>query len=332
MNRFVQRRRRGFSLIELLIVVAIIAALVGVAVPFFQDNLSEAQRTKAKQDLEVIKKAISLFDAREPRALTGTDLKPLLGRYMQELPTDPWGNDYLFDGSIGMVCSFGADALPLGSGGDTDIVVYTKPPVIITRVQYQGAWGRPRAIQSNRFSTGNKFVISLSKPATEVNDANTSNSFVLLRNLQAQAAANNYAKDNPAAGGDAILLGNDTVWVNGTFESTATSGAVDPLHKPALGVFVITAYENNIGDSSRQAVTPTMAVDFDCIQDTGEIFGYAPTGGTEQIAETHYAGVDPTSPMDSTVYGPEAYDEYKRPPQCVELVNGERRGVRIEKY
>ena len=119
------RRTAGFSLIELLIVVAIIAALVGVAVPMFQKNIQEAHRAKANQDLDTIRNAITLHDSQN-KPLIGTDLKPLLGRYLQELPRDPWGNEYryLVPGSHGGaydLYSLGADGEPGGEGTDVDI-------------------------------------------------------------------------------------------------------------------------------------------------------------------------------------------------------------------
>ncbi len=331
MGRFL-RRRSGFSLIELLIVVAIIAALVGVAVPFFQDNLSEAQRTKAKQDLEIIKKSIALYDAREPRPLTGTDLKPLLGRYMQEQPKDPWGNDYLFDGAVGFVCSYGADALPLGSGGDTDITIYTKPPLMLTRAQYQGSWGRPRPVAlvagNLQHATGNKFIVTMTKPFAE-GPVGTSHEgeFVLLTNLASQ--------NGTFSGGAPKQLSASTAndFVANTWKTANTTAAGtnrDPIHRADVGIAVIQCNADNSTDSLRQAVTPTMALDFDCVAATGQ---KAALAAPNNIIETHYpAGATPTGPMDPTVYGAEAYNTYKRDPQCVELVNSERRGVRLEKY
>jgi general secretion pathway protein G len=327
------RRREGFSLIELLIVVAIIAALVGVAVPFFQDNLSEAQRSKAGEDLEVIKKSISLYDARESRPLVGSDLSPLLGRYMQELPKDPWGNDYLFDGAAGFLCSYGADALPEGTGGDTDIPVYTRPELMISRVQYAGSWGAPNAPRASTTATvasfskknGNKFVISLTKPAT-VADANIQKEIVLLTR----------------AGNDGILGGHVSLeasgtpnWVASTWISGGLNGgfsAPDRLHKPAFGKIVLRCNTINYKlPGGAQSITPTMALDFaNSSADTGgaDILATAVAVGTS-IAESSYT--DGRSPLDQSVYGADA-GNYNRPPQSVSLVSNVRQGVRIEKY
>ena len=57
--------KRGFSLIELLVVVAIIAILVGVAAPYYNDYVKESKRTKALQDIDVLKQAVLLHDSRK---------------------------------------------------------------------------------------------------------------------------------------------------------------------------------------------------------------------------------------------------------------------------
>lgn len=115
------------SLAELLIAAVIVAALVGVAVPFFQDNLSEAQGTKVAQDLEVIRKAIALRGAHTGPAAPLADLGELAGSYLAELPADPWGRPYAYDPATGQLSCLGADGLPGGSGGDTDRTLATSP-------------------------------------------------------------------------------------------------------------------------------------------------------------------------------------------------------------
>jgi prepilin-type N-terminal cleavage/methylation domain-containing protein len=78
--------RRAFSLIELLIVVAIIAVLVGVATPYYQDYVKDTKLTKAKAELDIIKNALVKYDTFEEKSFAGTDLRVLLGRYLQDLP------------------------------------------------------------------------------------------------------------------------------------------------------------------------------------------------------------------------------------------------------
>jgi len=323
------RRRSGFSLIELLIVVAIIAALVGVAVPFFQNNIDEANRAKAGQDLEQIRNALNRYYYDNKGWLLGTSLDPLLGRYMQEIPADPWGNPYLFDGAMGILLTYGADALPEGSGGDADMVRRLIGPAEIQRAQYQGRWGPPRCERDSSgactFSDhrkGNAFVITLTKPVDEVFPDEVSMLIQLLLNV-----------DDPAGQGapipiqDAGWSGPATgdPWAPDTWHSADATAFVpagyDPRHRPETGVLVMRCL-TNMQVSGAQPVSPTMALDF------------LPSIASQDaiIRESFYADYDPASPMDPAVYGTEAYELYKSVMQSSKPVNGQRQGVRLERY
>lgn len=118
--------RPRFTLLELAIVVAILAALVGVAVPMTQPNWAPSPRCEARQELDTLRSAIVLHDSQN-EALTGTSLTPLVGRYLQELRPDPWGHAYLFISEAGLILSLGADGQPGGDYENEDLwVVYKK--------------------------------------------------------------------------------------------------------------------------------------------------------------------------------------------------------------
>lgn len=124
--------KRAFSLIELLIVVTIIAILVGVALPYYQDYVKQTRLTKAKHELDVIKEALIKHDTMNERPFQGDDLRVLLGTYMQDLPRDPWGRDYKIDWIKGQVRSLGPDH----SVDRDDIVVDYKPPLTLQRATW----------------------------------------------------------------------------------------------------------------------------------------------------------------------------------------------------
>lgn len=124
--------KRAFSLIELLIVVAIIAVLVGVAMPYYQDYVKETKLTKAKHELDIIKQALIKYDTMEDRPFDRNDMRILLGRYLQELPRDPWGRDYQLDYIAGKVFSYGPDF----AKESDDIVVFYKPPLALQKAVY----------------------------------------------------------------------------------------------------------------------------------------------------------------------------------------------------
>lgn len=124
--------KRAFSLIELLIVVTIIAILIGVALPYYQDYVRQSRLTKAKHELDIIKEALIKHDTMAERPFQGTDLRVLLGHYLQDLPRDPWGRDYSVDWLKGQVKSNGPD----NSVDRDDIIVDYKPPLTLQRATW----------------------------------------------------------------------------------------------------------------------------------------------------------------------------------------------------
>jgi general secretion pathway protein G len=82
--------KKGFSLLELLIVVGIIAALVGLAMPYYQDYVGQSKNSIMRGNLHLLKKTLMEYKADKgefPAALT--DLVP---KYLMELPVDPEDN------------------------------------------------------------------------------------------------------------------------------------------------------------------------------------------------------------------------------------------------
>lgn len=147
------RRRQGFSLIELLINLAIISALVGIALPFYQGYTYQTQSSKARYDIATLRNAIQRFDQFSGR-LTGSSLDPLLGTYLQELPTDPWANEYVLDGSLAILGTLGSDGIPDGEDSDQDILVQYVKYLTPVKASYEGPFGPPKAenVLTLRFS------------------------------------------------------------------------------------------------------------------------------------------------------------------------------------
>ncbi len=118
--------RSGFTLLELLVVVGILAALVALALPFYQDYVNQSKITAAEADLQTFKKALAMYDQVESTPFIGSNLLPLIGKYMQDYrsfagqqnPVDPWGNDYYFAADFGV-------ALSNGPNGTRDTVDFT---------------------------------------------------------------------------------------------------------------------------------------------------------------------------------------------------------------
>ena len=130
----------GFTLIEVMVVVAILAILAAVVVPRVMDEPAKARQAKAAQDIRAIESALDLYkldnfrypstdqglEALVERPTSGPEPKNYKeGGYLRQLPRDPWGNpyQYLNPGEHGEidVYSFGADGSPGGQDENADI-------------------------------------------------------------------------------------------------------------------------------------------------------------------------------------------------------------------
>lgn len=131
---------KGFTLIEIMVVVVILGILATLVVPKIMGRPDEARVVAAKQDIASVMQALNLYrldNSRYPSNEQG--LKALVerpttepqpsnykqGGYLSKVPTDPWGNPYQYlnpglKGEID-VMSFGADGKPGGEGINADI-------------------------------------------------------------------------------------------------------------------------------------------------------------------------------------------------------------------
>ncbi len=129
---------RGFTLIEILVVLVIIGVLAALIAPNVLDRAGEAKVTAARTDVSNLVQALKLYkldNQRYPTAEQGIDAlvrKPSTGPipnnwkpYLDKLPKDPWGQPYQYanpglQGEID-IFSFGADGKSGGEGNDADV-------------------------------------------------------------------------------------------------------------------------------------------------------------------------------------------------------------------
>lgn len=132
--------QRGFTLVEIMVVVAILGILAALIVPKIIGRSDDARIVAARQDVATLGAALKLYRLDNQRYPTSEQgLKALVekptvdpvpanwktGGYLDKLPTDPWGKpyQYLQPGVHGEldIFSLGADGQPGGTGNDADI-------------------------------------------------------------------------------------------------------------------------------------------------------------------------------------------------------------------
>lgn len=137
----VQNKRRGFTLIEIMVVIVIMGIMAALVVPKVMGSADDARKAAALADIKSIQQALKMYKLHNvsyPTQQQGLDAlvnKPTIspipknytsGGYLEKLPKDPWGDDYQYQnpgrhGDID-IYSYGADG-PTSAGADGNTVV-----------------------------------------------------------------------------------------------------------------------------------------------------------------------------------------------------------------
>lgn len=135
-----RQNQRGFTLIEVMVVVVILGILAAIVVPRLLDEPEKARRTSAATQIRSFEEALGMFRLDNgfypttEQGLRALVTKPTSGRipnrykdggYIRRIPEDPWGNPYVYlspgvHGDFDLL-SYGPDGQPGGEGDNADI-------------------------------------------------------------------------------------------------------------------------------------------------------------------------------------------------------------------
>jgi general secretion pathway protein G len=115
----------GFTLVELMVVIAIIAILAGIVGINVFKSLDEANVSNAKAQIRNFKTALVAYKIKQKKFPTSSEGLEVIAPFMDppKVPLDPWNNPYVYtaDGSTFKIVSYGADGAQGGEGIDADI-------------------------------------------------------------------------------------------------------------------------------------------------------------------------------------------------------------------
>ena len=137
-RRILLRRRSGFTLIEIMVVVVILGLLAALVVPRIGPQVAEAQRTTAQTQIRSLEDALEMYRLHNgfyPSTQQGLDAlvkapttspvpkRYAEGGYIKKVPDDPWGNPYIYRNDNGRIriISTGPDGEEGGEGVNADI-------------------------------------------------------------------------------------------------------------------------------------------------------------------------------------------------------------------
>jgi general secretion pathway protein G len=127
-----RRTERGFTLVELLVVITILGLLAGFVTVRVFEWVEEGRVTRARADIDTYEKGLRLYrlqNRRYPTTNEGLEkltepTDKLEKGYVEKFnPNDPWDNPYVYesDGREYVIISYGADGVEGGEGYDADI-------------------------------------------------------------------------------------------------------------------------------------------------------------------------------------------------------------------
>jgi general secretion pathway protein G len=121
-------KSKGFTLLELLVVIVIIGLLAGYVAPRYFSQVGKSEVQVARAQIDALEKAVDQYRLDNRRYPTSEEGLAAVQPYLKKtLPNDPWGRPYVYqipgDKAEYTVLSYGRDGKPGGTGEDADIGV-----------------------------------------------------------------------------------------------------------------------------------------------------------------------------------------------------------------
>jgi len=102
MGRGTFEGKKGFTLIEIVMVLVIIGLLASIVVPQFTEQMDDARKTQTRANLENLRSAVAMYVRRYNE--NPADLTHLVSRgIMKAVPTDAWARDFAYDAGTAAV-------------------------------------------------------------------------------------------------------------------------------------------------------------------------------------------------------------------------------------
>jgi general secretion pathway protein G len=120
------RNNRGFTLLELLVVIVIIGLLAGYVAPRYFSQVGKSEVQVARAQIDSFEKALDQYRLEKRRYPSAEEGLAAVQPYLKKtLPNDPWGHPYMYrpgtSGDDFQLISYGRDGKAGGNGEDADI-------------------------------------------------------------------------------------------------------------------------------------------------------------------------------------------------------------------
>ncbi len=126
-NKHLIRNAEGFTLIELMVVMVIIALLAALVMPKLFGSVDKASQQSAQTQIEMLGQALDLYRLENRKYPTTEEGLEAIKSYLKKnVPKDPWGSEYVYTapgdhGDYDLI-SYGADKTEGGEENNLDIV------------------------------------------------------------------------------------------------------------------------------------------------------------------------------------------------------------------